>query len=127
MQNGIKNRGNGQGCAIRVRTNNWKAIAVIGYRDKEKTKPIRRTKGGFATKAEALAYIPILKHEKPQNDKVTLAMLYEPWSTSAMLKLSQSQQQKMSYAKKRLEDIWNINITQLTIEDLQNTVNKKVS
>ncbi len=127
MKNGIKNRGNGQGCAIRVRANSYKAIAVIGYRDKEKTKPIRRTKGGFKTKAEALAYIPILKHEKPQDEKVTLASLYEPWAESAMLKLSKSQQNKMTYAKKRLEDIWNIDIKCLTIEDLQNIVNKKTS
>ena len=124
MKNGIKNRGNGQGCAIRVRTNNWKAVAVIGYKDKECTKPIRRTKSGFATKAEALAYIPILKREK-RKEKMTLAKLYEPWSTSAMLKLSDSQQTKLKYAKKRLEDIWNIDITNLAIEDLQDIVNKK--
>lgn len=124
MKNGVKNRGNGQGCAIRVKTNCWKAVAVVGYRDAEHTKPIRRTKSGFPTKAAALAYIPTLKREK-RKEKVTLATLYSTWSTSAMLKLSESQQQKMGYAKNRLEDIWNIDITQLTIEDLQEMVNKK--
>lgn len=126
MKNGIKNRGNGQGCAIRVRTNNWKAVAVIGYRDNDYSKPIRRTKGGFATKAEALAYIPTLKREK-KKEKVTLATLYEPWSTSAMLKLSTSQQNKMKYAKNKLVDIWNIDITYLAIEDLQKEIDKKAS
>lgn len=127
MKNGIKNRGNGQGCAIRIKTNCWKAIVVIGYQNNDPSKPIRRTKSGFPTKAEALAYIPILKKEKPKNEKITLDILYKAWSESAMLKLSESQQQKMVYAKKRLEDIWYINIKQLTIEDLQNAINKKTS
>ncbi len=127
MKNGIKNRGNGQGCAIRVRANSYKAIAVIGYRDKECTKPIRRTKSGFKTKAEALAYIPILKHEKPKNEKATLASLYEPWAESALLKLSENQQNRMKIAKKRLEDIWYIDMKQLTIENLQAVVDKQTS
>lgn len=124
MKNGIKNRGNGQGSAIRVRANSWKAVAVIGYRDNDYSKPIRRTKGGFATKADALAYIPTLKREKKKG-KHTLATLYEPWSTSAMLQLSKSQQDKMRYAKDKLVDIWNIDITNLSIEDLQEAVNSK--
>lgn len=126
MKNGTKNRGNGQGCAVRVKTNCWKAIVVIGYKDAEHTKPIRRTKSGFTTKAEALAYIPTLKRER-KKEKVTLATLYAAWSTSAMLKLSASQQQKMNYAKNRLAEIWNIDITQLTIEDLQGAVDKQTT
>lgn len=57
-----KVRGNGQGCAIKVKAGNWKAYATIGYT--EKGTPIRRTKSGFPTKADALAYIPILKRQK---------------------------------------------------------------
>ena len=124
--NGIKTRGNGQGCAIRVRANSWKAVAVIGYRDNDPSKPIRRTKSGFPTKAAALAYIPTLKKER-RREKVSLADLYAAWSTSAMLKLSKSQQQKMGYAKNRLVGIWNFDISALTIEDLQETVNKETS
>lgn len=55
-----KSRGNGTGCAIRS-GGKWKAIATVGYID---GKAVRRTKAGFLTKAEALAYIPILKKEK---------------------------------------------------------------
>lgn len=122
--NGIKTRGNGQGCAIRVRTNNWKAIVVIGYKDNDPSKPIRRTKSGFATKTEALAYIPTLKREK-KKEKITFDNLYGGWSTSAMLKLSKSQQTKLRIAKKRLRDIWFTDITMLTIDDLQDVVNKQ--
>lgn len=56
-----KSRGNGQGCAVKVKANCWKAIATIGYVD---GKAVRRTKSGFLTKAEALAYIPTLKKKK---------------------------------------------------------------
>lgn len=58
-----KSRGNGQGCAVKVKANCWKAIATIGYVD---GKAIRRTKSGFLTKAEALAYIPTLKQKKSE-------------------------------------------------------------
>lgn len=124
--NGIKTRGNGQGSAIRVRANSWKAVAVIGYRDNDPSKPIRRTKSGFPTKAAALAYIPILKKER-KHEKSTLENLYAAWSTSAMLKLSESQQEKMRIAKNRLADIWHFDIENLTIEDLQEVVNKETS
>ncbi len=124
--NGIKTRGNGQGCAIRVRTGNWKAVAVIGYQNNDPSKPIRRTKSGFPTKTDALAYIPTLKKER-KKEKATLQSIYEGWSTSAMLKLSASQQEKMQIAKKRLADIWNFDISNLTIEDLQEVVNKETS
>lgn len=124
--NGIKTRGNGQGCAIRVRTGNWKAVAVIGYRNGDLSKPIRRTKSGFATKTEALAYIPTLKKERKVK-KVTLADLYAGWSTSAMLKLSKSQQGKLQIAQKRLADVWHYDIAALTIDDLQEVVNSQTS
>lgn len=124
--NGIKTRGNGQGCAIRVRTGNWKAVAVIGYRDNDPSKPIRKTKSGFPTKAAALAYIPTLKKER-KHEKITLENMYAAWSTSSMLKLSESQQEKMRIAKNRLADIWHYDIENLTIEDLQEVVNKETS
>lgn len=124
--NGVKTRGNGQGCAIRVRANSYKAVAVIGYRDGDPSKPIRRTKSGFPTKAAALAYIPILKREK-KTEKITLGKLYSGWSTSAMLKLSESQQEKMQIAKNRLASIWDLDITTLTVDDLQDVVDRNTS
>jgi integrase len=44
-----------------------------------------------------------------------------------MLKLSKNQQQRMGYAKNRLIDLWNIDITIISIEDLQDIVNKKTN
>ena len=71
---------NGTGCAFqRPGQKTWTASAVIGYRDPppfdplspENTRqrvPIKRTRGGFPTKAAALAYVPTLRaggHLKP--------------------------------------------------------------
>ena len=118
-----KTRGNGQGTVVRVRANNYKAIVTVGYKDNDPTKPIRRTKSGFATRTEALEYIPILKRE-PQNKKKTLDMYYAGYSTSSMLKLSESQQGKLKRAKERLKDIWFVDIQMLGIKDLQDAVDK---
>lgn len=42
-----------------------------------KSKPIERTKGGFRTKAEAVAYVPILKETVAQKmSKLTFEQLY---------------------------------------------------
>ena len=112
---GVKARGNGQGSAIRIRTNCWKAIAVIGYKD---GKPIRRTKQGFATKAEALAYIPTLKRELPKGTKsIRLGEAYEKWF--ATLTCSKSTQTCYSSAFKMFNELLFINMNDLTIDDLQ--------
>ena len=81
-----KRRGNGSGSAQKISVNNYKAIVVIGYKDnpkypgdKSKRLPVRRTKNGFKTKTEALAYIPTLKHEKVVEKKITLKALYDKW------------------------------------------------
>lgn len=58
-----KKRGNGQGSVQKISTGNWKAIAVVGWKDDGN--PIRRTKSGFKTKTEALAYLPTLYEERP--------------------------------------------------------------
>jgi len=78
---------NGAGCAFR-RGSGWVAQAVVGYRelpddlqDPSNAKqriPIKRTKAGFSTKAEALAYIPKLKNAVEQST-LTLQQVYDAW------------------------------------------------
>lgn len=79
-----RKRGNGQGTAIK-RGKTWTAIcSVASYVEDDKLKRIRRTKGGFATKREALAYIPTLMQESDgsasANKDMTLLELYKMWS-----------------------------------------------
>ena len=81
-----KSRGNGQGTAYR-RGNVWVAQAIVGWRvpdDAEKKPiPVKKTKSGFATKKEAIRYLPELF--RPDSDEIipiTLEAMYEEWEKS---------------------------------------------
>ena len=75
-------RGNGDGTAYQLPNGKWRAVVVDGYSLDEngKKKRIERTKSGFKTKKEALAYLPKLK-EKPTKElkQYTLKSLYDMW------------------------------------------------
>lgn len=78
---------NGTGCAYR-RGAGWEACAVVGYRElpddlmdpenKRQRVPIKKTKGGFPTKAAALAYIPTLKNQVKESP-LTLQQIWDAW------------------------------------------------
>lgn len=82
-----KRSANGAGCAFR-RGNGWVAQAVVGYRDlpddisspenRRQRIPIKKTKGGFPTKAAALAYVPTLKNLE-DGSPLTLQQIWEEW------------------------------------------------
>jgi len=77
----LKVRGNGQGSAYK-RGKTWTAQVIVGYKipeDKSRQPvPIKRTKGGFAKKADALAYCSALRALK-EPCKLTVADLYASW------------------------------------------------
>ena len=83
-----KVRGNGQGCAYqRPGQKTWTVEVVVGSRypngDITKPKrPVRKTKGGFKTKREALEYVSILKGEKEKRVQRTLEDIYLLWKPS---------------------------------------------
>lgn len=119
-----KSRGNGQGTAIK-RGKTYTAILTVGYT--LEGKPIKRTKGGFKTKKEALEYIPKLRENKPVLIKTkTLQDIFTVYEGSSFLKLSKSKQNHYRTAKRRLEPIFNFNIKDLGIADLQNIVDSTV-
>lgn len=84
----VKSRGNGQGCAYqRPGQKTWTVEVVVGSRypngDITKPKrPVRKTKGGFKTKREALEYVSILKGEKEKRVQRTLEDIYLLWKPS---------------------------------------------
>jgi len=102
-----KLRGNGEGTVFK-RGDTWTAEVVIGWKkDKDGVRHrVRRTKGGFRTKKEALEYVPALK-KTPSKKAVTLSALYDGWSESAMLKLSKSKQTSYKIAFEK----WKISLT----------------
>lgn len=119
-------RGNGMGSVVKI-NGGWKAIATVGWHDVDGHQvPVRRTKQGLKTKKEALEYIPILRNEKKRK-KATLRTLYEAWSTSAMPQLSESKQTAYRIAYKKITDIINTDIADLTIQDLQAVIDNKAT
>ena len=116
-------RGNGQGCAIK-RGSTWTAIWTLGYVVQDgKLRQRRKTKGGFKTKKEALAYAA-----NPETNAVRIPTLSEYWATyesSDFRDLSYSKQTAFEIAWKKLGDIAHKEIGSLTIADLQGVVDRK--
>lgn len=119
---GAKTRGNGQGTAIK-RGNTWTAIWTTEiYPDAEKKTihQVRKWKGGFKTKREALAYAAAPPKEEKRAP--TLRSYWTDWSTSDLLDLSKSKQTAFKIAWGKLEELAPIRIDELTIGRLQECV-----
>ena len=126
---------NGTGSAYK-RGSGWVAQAVVGYRplpddlmDPANAKqriPIKRTKAGFPSKAEALAYVPILKAGGTLRPETAPALQYywDSYEKNEYTKLSDSKQTAYSIAWNKLKDIHETQIDQLTVADLRDTVAK---
>ncbi|PKM71499.1 MAG: hypothetical protein CVU91_13520 [Firmicutes bacterium HGW-Firmicutes-16] len=125
-----KLRGNGEGTVYRREGNTtWTAEVTIGWKkDKNgKRRRVPRTKGGFATKKEALDFLPELRRNTSRKT-ATLEKLYDGYESSPKFsKLSSSKQSGYRSARKRIDDIAYIDINALNIEDLQDCVDRKSS
>ena len=120
-------RGNGTG-SVYKRTRGWEAAVVLGYKLTDgKAIPIRRTKGGFKTKKEAIDYLPLLRQEKTHNVP-TLNDLYYGFKNSKHFgRLSDSRKEKYAIAWKKIEAETYIRIDKLTVADLQVMVDTHAS
>ncbi len=121
-----RKRGNGQGCAYK-RGNTWYGVAPgYSYCTEENGKKtlhrIRPTKGGFATKKEALEWA-VSASAIPQVPVPKMIELWEGWSKNDMLKLSKNKQTSYKIARKRIESIIAYPIDVLTVDDLQKVIN----
>ena len=120
-----KKRGNGQGTAFK-RGKTWTAMrAGYSYVDDGKLKRRRPTKGGFKTKKEALEWAN--RADTPEAPLPKLIELWQGWSENDMLKLSESKQGAYKIARRRLEPVIGRRIDTLTVDDLQNCINKECS
>ena len=126
-----KSRGNGTGCAYySAKYRYWIAQVVVDWIEpSDKTKqliPVKRTKGGFRTRDDALAYCQTLKNgpEKPALAP-TLSVYWDTYKEGPYEALSASKQQAYRTAWKKLDAIKDTRIDQLTVADLQRIVKEK--
>lgn len=118
-----KSRGNGQGTAYK-RGRTWTAQAVIGYRfsqdESKQPIPIKRTKGGFATKKAALEYVPTLLSGKTGNQKVQpFITVMENWRDMYAKRISEKTMEGYVGAFRHFEPLHYMNINAITAVDLQ--------
>lgn len=94
------------------------AVKVLGYRYTEdgKAVPIRATKGGFATKKEALDYLPKLNGTASKKIP-TWADVYESWKPTH--RAGKSTMACYAAAQKWFLPVWALPFDRIDIDDLQ--------
>ena len=119
-----RRRGNGQGTVFKDKNGTWVAECTIGW-DEEDGRLVRRSrrKRGFATKNEALAYIPNMRTDIPQQDaNIKFKDLYNKWLAIHSEKVSQSTINCYKSAYKYFGDIYYVPVVNIRTEHLQKCV-----
>lgn len=126
-----KSRGNGQGSAYkRGNSNNpWVAQVVVGWKtpedDTKKPIPIKKTKGGFHTKKEALAACPgLLASTTGTEIRYTLKQVYEAWETFYSPRVVNSTMLCYVSAYKHFSPLHNKYMDLICASDLQDCMDK---
>ena len=122
-------RGNGQGTAIK-RGKTWTARIIIGWKiagDPPHAMAIYRTRGGFSTKRDALAYCEQLKRETEKPKAAPLVETYWiAYRDGEMQKLSDSKKTAYRIAwEKMAPSIKHKHIDALTVTELRQLVSEK--
>jgi len=120
-----KARGNGQGTAYqRPGQRTWTVEVVVGkkYPNGDITKPkrpVRKTKGGFRTKKEALEYVPVLKGEKPKAVRMTLEDVYLSWKPKYEKRIDKSTMSCYTSAYNHFSNLHGTYMDEISSEQLQ--------
>lgn len=118
IRQNTKKRGNGQGSVYQLPNKTWIAVKTVAYEELEngKIRHIKRSKSGFKTKKEALAYLPQLKREKSIKLK-TWTEIYDAWLPTH--KAGKSTMDCYKAANKYFCQVWYQKFAEITIDDLQ--------
>lgn len=121
-----RRRGNGQGTVYKGSDGKWIAEYTIGWDESDGvTHRRRRKKRGFATKNEALAYLPNMVQDLPQQDmNVKFKDLYKKWMERHAEKVSKSTINCYKSAYKYFSPIYYAEIAKIRTEHLQECVDK---
>lgn len=114
-----KSRGNGQGSVYQLPNKTWIAVCTVGYEVDAQGKKHRRTrsKAGFKTKREAVAYLPTLAYQPRQRASTTFQALYEKWEPTH--RAGKSTMDCYHAAYKYFRPVWLCKIADIDIDDLQ--------
>ncbi len=116
-------RGNGMGTVFR-RGRSWCAqVTLYSYEKNGKHFQKRKTKGGFATKRDAVEYLETLKQQETRTVP-TLLKLYTAFEAHDLAKLSENKQTAYRIARKRIDSIIGKRIDELTVEQMQKVVDE---
>ena len=119
-----RTRPNGTGTAYK-RGSTWTAQVTVGIKrdpDTGRVQQVRRTKGGFKTKREALEFCQKLANAAMPKKHVTFGDLWEQYEKTKYRQLSTSKQCSYRTALKRIGDMIYTRIDAVTIADLQELV-----
>lgn len=125
-----KSRGNGTGCAYYDHKHKyWVAQVVDGYRElppfdpdspqlKKQKIPVKRTKGGFKTRNEALVYAAGMKNQEQQST-LTLQQIYDAWEPWYSPRVDPSTMAGYRAAYAYYAKLHGMKIAEITAGDLQ--------
>ena len=121
-----KKRGNGQGTVYKDKNGKWIAEYTIGWDEEDGTLTRKkRKKRGFATKADAIAYIPNLKQDLPQQDmNVKFKDLYKKWLDGHTEKVTQSTINCYKSAYKYFSTLYYVEIAKIRTEHMQKCIDE---
>lgn len=120
-----KARGNGQGTAYqRPGQKTWTVEVVTGWRfpngDVTKPKrPVRKTKGGFATKKDAMAYASELMLQGDKRVRKTMEEIWMAWKKHYAPRIGESTMEGYLYAYKHFKELHGTYMDLITADDLQ--------
>ena len=120
----VRKRGRGLGTAFRAPNGTWTAECTVDWYDNNgKLARVRRKRRGFATKAEALAILPELRQELPQQDmSVKFKDLYAKWLDGHEEKVTQSTINCYKSAYKYFSSLYYVEVAKIRTEHLQKCV-----
>ena len=120
----VKTRGNGQGTAYqRPGERTWTVEVVVGWKfpsDPSKPKrPVRKKRGGFSTKKEALAYASELQLNGNKRVRMTMEQVYLSWKASYEQRIDASTMGCYISAYKHYSSLHGSYMENISSEDLQ--------
>ena len=118
-----RTRPNGTGTAFR-RGKTWTARVVVGWRLKDGVKavPVWRTKGGFSTKRDALAYCEILRNGPKPVRRLSANEIYTQWLSTHEGRVGKSTINCYKAAWKYFAPIHFQTFAEIDTEDLQDCI-----